>query len=70
MADEDYIRIGDLKYRDSEAKSGLRWVGWPGTLDEQMEHLDKVYMPEVEDDRNWYHSCWLDLARGHLALSL
>lgn len=61
LAEEDYIRIGDLQYRDSEAKSGLRWVEWPGTLDEQMEHLERVYTPEVEDDRYWYHSCWLDL---------
>ncbi|SEH79651.1 hypothetical protein SAMN04515692_104107 [Leifsonia sp. CL147] len=61
LAAEGYIHIGDLQYRDPEAKTGLHWAEWPGTLDEQMEHLDEVYTPEVEDDRYWYYVCWLNL---------
>ena len=64
LASEGYIRIGDLQYDDPQAKSGLHWEEWLGTLEEQLEHLDAVYTPEVEDDKYWYYVCWLDLTES------
>ena len=64
LASEGYIRIGHLQYRDPEAKAGLHWAEWPGTLDEQMERLDAVYTPEIQDDKDWYYICWLDLTES------
>ena len=64
LATEDYIQIGDLQYGNPEAKTGLHWTEWPGTLDEQMEHLDAVYTPEVKDDKDWYYVCWLNLTES------
>lgn len=61
LAEAGYIRIGDLEYRDPETKTGLHWVEWPGSLDEQLARLVEVFTPEVEDDRYWYYGCWLNL---------
>ena len=61
---EGYLQIGSVKYADRQAKSGLHWEEWPGTLDEQLEHLEAVYTPEITDDETWYYACWLNLTES------
>jgi hypothetical protein len=66
LAEQGYLRIGDLQYQDPKSKTGLHWAEWPGTLEQQMERLEAIYTPEVEDSTYWYDACWLDLtAAGH-----
>ena len=64
LAAEGYIQIGSVKYDDPSVRTRLHWEEWPGTLDEQLDHLDAVYTPEVTDDDTWYYACWLNLTES------
>lgn len=70
LAVAGYIRIGDLEYREPEQKTGLHWAEWPGTIDTKMARLDRVYTPEIEERKDWYWACWLELTdAGRLVLA-
>ena len=55
LAEAGYIRIGTIDWEKG------RLAEWPGTLDDQIERLSQVYMPEGRDDRDWGWSCVFDL---------
>lgn len=51
LAEAGYIRIGTIDWKKG------RLAEWPGTIDDRIERLSRVYMPEGRDDRDWGWSC-------------
>jgi hypothetical protein len=60
LAEAGYLRIGQVRRIDPEVAL-IDFFEWPGTLDEKIERLSGVYMPEGRDDRNWVWACLFDL---------
>lgn len=60
LAEAGYFRIGQVRRIDPEDRA-IAFFEWPGTLDDQIERLDGVYMPEGRDDRDWEWLCMFDL---------
>lgn len=67
LAGAGYLQIGALKRLHPEDPDSLDWVQWPGTIEEQLRHLDKVYTPESDDD-DWYWACWLKITDAGRAI--
>ena len=55
LAQAGYIRIGTIDWEKGKLEE------WPGTVDDQIERLSQVYMPEGRDDSDWGWSCVFDL---------
>ncbi|MEY9953742.1 hypothetical protein [Leifsonia sp. EB34] len=60
LAEAGYFRIGQVRGIDPE-EPAIAFFEWPGTLDEQIERLNGVYMPEGRDDTDWAWLCMFDL---------
>jgi hypothetical protein len=63
LAEAGYLQIGELKRLHPEDPDSLDWVRWPGTIEEQLLHLDEVYTPDSDDD-GWYWACWLNITEA------
>lgn len=60
LAEAGYFRIGQVKRADPEVPIS-DFFEWPGTLDEQIDRLSQVYMPEGRDDKNWAWACVFEI---------
>ncbi|MEY9953743.1 hypothetical protein [Leifsonia sp. EB34] len=60
LAEADYLKIGSVEYVSSE-RDLIDFFEWPGTLDEKIERLSGVYMPEGRDDKDWGWACMFEI---------
>ena len=60
LAEAGYLRIGSVEYVNPETKV-IDFFEWPGTLDEKIERLSGVYMPEGRDDKEWGWACMFEI---------
>lgn len=60
LAEAGYLRIGSVEYVEPE-RTLIDFFEWPGTLDEKIERLSGVYMPDGRDDKDWGWACMFEI---------